>query len=134
MRLDKISKENIFQIVRFFITGIISTILNTITIIIINESLKQYTIPHMAALSNGAGFLVASSFAFQGHSRWSFKKEISSKKYIKYILIASISFLLTLILAETIEELGYSYQTGIIIVIITITPVNFLLHKFWTYR
>lgn len=84
--------------------------------------------------ANGIAFVGATIFSYVINTRWSFSSPLHGKNLLRFVLVSIIGFLLAITISGLAESYGMHYWFGIAGVICIVTPVNFLLHSFWTYK
>lgn len=115
--------------IRFAFTGIFVTGIHAaIAIMFI-----QYLIP-APPLANGVAFVGATIVSYVINTAWSFSARLHGRILFKFVTVSMVGFLLAMLVAWIVQELGFSYLLGICAVALTIPPMTFILHNFWTYR
>lgn len=115
--------------VRFSFTGL----LNTAVHVLIASTIIEFIVP-VPAFANGVAFIVATLVSYLINTKWSFSSQLHGKSLFRYSIVSILGFFLAVGISGTINMLGFSYWYGIAGVICVMTPTNFLLHHFWTYR
>lgn len=85
-------------------------------------------------LANGIAFVGATIFSYVINTHWSFSSSLNRKTLFRFILVSIIGLILAVTISGLVEFYGMHYWFGIAGVICVVTPVNFLLHNFWTYK
>ena len=65
---------------------------------------------------------------------WSFSKSLHGKNMSRFIVVSMIGCFLAMTVSGLADLYSFHYAIGIIWVALTVPPVTFLLHSFWTYR
>lgn len=117
------------QVVRFGYTGLMTTCLHMLIVVF----MMKFIFPSQA-LANGLAFTLATIFSYFLNTKWSFSSYIKRNNLIKYIIVSMFGLLMTIIIAWFMEQKGYHYLLGVVTIVVTIPPVSFFLHSFWTYQ
>jgi putative flippase GtrA len=123
------SRDVVRQAWRFAVSGLLSTALHALLAV----GIIVFLLPK-PAIANGVAFVLATFFSFVMQTMWSFSSRPSRRNLARFIVVATIGLALTVLVSGTAQYLGLHYLWGIALVVCTVPPVTFLLHKFWTYR
>ena len=115
--------------IRFAFTGIFVTGIY-LAIAILSIQYLFYAPP----LANGVAFVGATIVSYVINTVWSFSARLNGKILCKFFTVSMVGFLLAMLVAWIVQELGFSYLLGIFAVTLTIPPMTFILHNFWTFR
>jgi len=96
--------------------------------------LENYLIKMRPTTANGVAFFVATIFSYFMNTLWSFSSEVNHKNLLRYICVALLGLMLTVLLAGIAEIIGLSSIEGIVLIICTMPFLNFAMHKWWTYQ
>ena len=113
---------------RFGIVGVAVTLLHVIVAAGLIETEQA-----SPAIANGIAFIIATVTAFILHARYTFRQRTSLKRFLRFLTVALFCSFLSAAIAGACEHLGWPYQLGILTVILSVTPISFLLHRQWTY-
>jgi len=114
---------------RFAFTGVFVTGVHAaIAIVII-----QFLVP-IPPLANGVAFIGATVISYVINTTWSFSRRLHGRTLYRFVLVSIIGFLVAMSVAWGAQILGLNYLLGICAVALTIPPMTFLLHTFWTYK
>ena len=117
------------QLMRFGIVGVLSTLIHAcIATIMIKFLLSSQVV------ANCSAFVCATFFSYIAHTRYSFVASFSKKTSLRFIVVVSICFFITAILAKIAEYFNMPYQIGIVLVLSIVPIISYLLHRFWTYK
>ena len=116
------------QFVRFSVTGLGATVMHITIAVAMVELLALKPIA-----ANGTAFGVATGFAYICNTRWSFQARINRKSALRYALITSISFIVTLMLAAWVQRMNWHYGAGITITALVLPILNYIAHRYFTY-
>lgn len=116
---------------RFMTTGVLATGLHALTVL----ALVTLIVPAPSqVVANGVAFIVANVFSYVVNSLWSFTAPLQGLRFLKFLTVSMIGFLGTLLIAYFAEQISLSPLGGIVLVVCTMTPVSFMLHRSWTFR
>jgi putative flippase GtrA len=114
---------------RFALTGIVVTGVHFVIAITFIELIMP-TPP----LANGVAFAFATVASYLINTIWSFSGRLHGRTLSRFIAVSIVGFLLAMLVSWIVQELGFGYLLGICAVALTIPPMTFILHNFWTYR
>jgi putative flippase GtrA len=117
------------QVQRFAVSGLLATGLHALVAIGLIESFAI-----SAPLANGIAFLVATVFSYAANTLWSFSSALHGRNLFRFICVSIIGGTLATSVSALVAHYNLHYLVGIGIVAVTVPPVTFLLHRFWTYR
>lgn len=117
------------RLLRFGITGLVTTAIHVIVAVILIAGLR--ILPYVA---NPIAFLAATAFSYATNTLWSFASRMDRRTLRRYACVAAFGFLATTAIAAVAEAAGLDYRIGIALVIALVTPSTFALHNVWTYR
>ena len=123
------SRELVTQAQRFAISGLLATGVH----VLVATGIILFLLP-MPSLANGVAFVVATIFSFTVNTTWSFSSRPSRRLLVRFVLVAIVGLAITVAVSGTAQYFGLHYLYGIALVVCTVPPITFLLHKFWTYR
>ena len=126
MAADYISLK---QAKRFIVSGLLVTGLHFVV-----ATIFIHLVSPVPALANGIAFMVATSFSYFINTLWSFSRPLHGKTMTRFILVSIVGCLLAMAVSGLADFYGMHYAIGIAWVAVTVPPVTFLLHSFWTYR
>jgi putative flippase GtrA len=114
---------------RFAFTGIFVTGIHTIIAILFVNYFNSNP-----PLANGIAFIGATLASYTINTVWSFSTRMHGRILFKFTIVSIVGFVLAMLVARIVQGLGFSYLLGICAVALSIPPVTFMLHNFWTYR
>lgn len=114
---------------RFAFTGIFVTGVHFVVAITFIELIMPNP-----PLANGVAFAFAAVASYLINTIWSFSEQLHGRTLFRFIAVSILGFLLAMLVSWVVQELGFGYILGICAVVLTITPITFVLHNFWTYR
>lgn len=119
------------QLIRFLLTGGLSTLIHVTTVL----AMMHFVSPAPSqTLANGVAFVLANFFSYIVNSLWSFTTPLHGLGFIKFLSVSLTAFLGTLLVAFIAEHVGLTPLAGVVLVVCTITPISFILHRYWTFR
>ena len=122
----KPAMNNIFQIIRYGIVGVISTLIH-----IIAASLFVRFVYASLLFSNIVGFSCAFGFSYVSQSKFVFLSELTYKKALKFLLVQVIALILAVKAAQMADNVSIYIQ--IFLVAIFLPVCAFFVHKLWTF-
>lgn len=85
------------------------------------------------ALSNGIAFWVATAVSWVAHTTWSFSSRLSVGRSLRFVTVSLIGCAVAMSVAGAAESAGLPAWAGIVFVVMSVPPLTFVLHNFWTY-
>ncbi|WP_079913853.1 GtrA family protein [Paenibacillus sp. 32352] len=128
-------KQNFHQLFRFGLVGIVSTCCHVGLLALLVEKLRIQT-----TFASAAGFILAVLVSFIFNSVWTFKdnstkKNVNINLFWKYSVVCIVGLCInTFIFFICNDIFRIWYVASQIIVVFFVTPSNFLLNKYWTYK
>lgn len=123
------NKLSNFKFLKFFSVGGLVTVLHVFTVIICIELLDFNQL-----MSNTIAYVIANACAFLLNTKWSFRKEVSTRTFFKYQIVSIASFVVLVFISSVSDHFGFHYLIGLLSVVLVIPIFTFLMHKYWTYR
>lgn len=117
------------QIRRFLLTGLINTAVHTCVAVTLIKALGAGP-----ASANVVAFVTATLVSYLLNTLWSFGQPLSRVTLVRFITVAAVGATLTAVVAGVADSLGAHYLVGIACVALSVAPVTFILHKYWTYK
>jgi putative flippase GtrA len=117
------------QTARFVITGLLTTALHILVAVSVISLLDLFP-----PTANGIAFVIATVFSYVTNTLWSFSNTITRTNLLRYVLVSMMGCVLTVSISGLAEHAGMHYGYGIALVVFTVPPITFLMHKLWTYR
>lgn len=114
---------------RFALTGIFVTAVHTAIAIAFVKYAKQDP-----PLANGIAFIGATAISYLINTVWSFSSRLHGITLFRFIAVSFLGLLMAIVVAAVAQRLGLNYLLGIAAVALTVPPLTFVLHNFWTYR
>jgi putative flippase GtrA len=93
----------------------------------------QHILP-LPPLANGVAFVGATAVSYFVNTFWSFSGQLQGKIFLKFLVVSIAGFWLAVLVAFIAQINGLGYLHGILAVALTVPPVTFLMHNFWTYK
>jgi putative flippase GtrA len=114
---------------RFCITGVLNTVVHYLT------ASALFAFGDVSpAIANGGALIVATCFSFVANTLWSFSCRLNARIFARFLIISALACGLAMSVATLLSGWGVPNQLGILGVILVVTPITYLLHRFWTYR
>ncbi len=114
---------------RFTVAGIGITALHVVVVTALIELTGLQSVT-----ANIIAFMVANAASYSLHTRWSFAVSPSLRSGQRFFVVSVIGFLLSGSISGGAQWLELPYEVGTVLVVTIVPTVNFLLHRFWTYR
>jgi putative flippase GtrA len=115
--------------IRFALTGLFVTGVHAVIAIVLIQYLSLNP-----PVANGAAFLGATVISYVINTTWTFLAQMHGRTLFRFVSVSIFGFLLAMLVAWVVQQLGYSSFAGVCSVALTLPPITFLLHNFWTYR
>jgi len=124
-------KMNIMNFFRYIIVGGFGAVVHVGIIFLLVEFIKLSPL-----VSSVIGFVFVLIISFLLNKHWTFQIKVNQKfQFTKYLIVSLIGLLLnTLIIFITVNVLNWSYEYGVIIMVIVVALNNFILNQFWTFK
>jgi putative flippase GtrA len=126
-----ITRRRLGELARFGSTGAFCAALNVVVAVL----LTQYAgLHYLVGQAIGAGAVIVAGF-FLNRS-WTFRKRGSAAvlEFLRYGLVTVANVIIGLLsCAFLVEEVGIPYAYAIAIVAIVFAPINYLVHRVWSF-
>jgi putative flippase GtrA len=117
------------RLFRFGLSGLLVTGIHTIIAgTLINVDIASPTV------ANGVAFAVATLISYVINTVWSFSSPLRGQTLARFVAVSFFGLLAAMLVAYGAQQLGWHYLFGIAAVAMTVPPITFLLHSFWTYK
>jgi len=119
------------QIIKYFIVGISSVLLDLVSLIILKE---VFRLNPVWAVSLNQILLIFYNFSLNKY--WSFSSfSLPHRQFIRYLLLSGFDYLFSVCSMYLFyQQLGFDYRLVRLLAIALMVSWNFLLYKFWIYR
>jgi putative flippase GtrA len=124
-----LSGKGLKQLMRFGGVGILATLVHTLLALTL---IKGFAFT--ATEANISAFFVATLVSYTLNALWSFEKGIATGSFMRFIIVGLISLAVIVWVSELIEKSGYPPELSVLIVACIIPVINFIIHKFWTFK
>ena len=124
--MQKISLKNI-QFFRYVMVGGLATLIHMLV-----AYMYLYYVEYSLFLSNTIAFFVAFAYSYSYQTLYVFRRKISLINLAKYFIVQLIMITAAMLIIDNISI--YNYYIKTVFILIIITPISFLLHKFWTFN
>lgn len=85
-------------------------------------------------IANGIAFLMATATTYCLNTYWTFARTATRRNLVRFLLVAALGGAISVAITSMAELSGLHYGLGILLLLLTVPPLTFVLHKFWTYR
>ena len=123
------SKQASNSFIKFGITGVGSTLIHIAVATVLISVLGSNS-----QIGNGVAFVVATCFSYTTNTLWSFSNEINRRTASRFVVISLGGLVLTLLISTGADMLGFHYNLGIAMVVLSVPIYSFIAHRLWTYR
>jgi putative flippase GtrA len=113
---------------RFGVTGVAISLLHVLIASCVIRSLVPSPM-----LANGIAFSLCTLVSYQVNSRWSFAHANPTERLPRFVLVSLAGLAASLLVAASVDSLGFHYGVGIAAVIMLVPLLTFTLHSRWTF-
>lgn len=113
---------------RFIVVGSVATIIHVLVATALIAFLGRGQV-----FGNVVAFLCATSFSYSANTEWTFSKRIEPRSLIRFFAASIVGTLLTSGISGFSAASGWHYLIGIAIIVLVVSPLMFIVHKYWTY-
>lgn len=85
-------------------------------------------------VANGVAFAVATVGSFVLNTAWSFASRLEAGRLARFASVSLVGCAVAIGVAAAAEAAGFGPWAGIGFVVLSVPPLTFALHNFWTYR
>lgn len=85
-------------------------------------------------LANALGFAIATVSSYLINTMWSFSSSPDSRNFGRFVSVSLLGCGMAATVSALAQQYGFHFWTGFAFVVLTVTPMTFLLHSHWTYR
>jgi putative flippase GtrA len=117
------------QALRFGISGLLATGVHVLVAVVFIR-----TVWPAPSIANGVAFVVATIFSYLINTTWSFSSPWHGRNLLRFCVVSCVGLVLAMMISGAAQHYGLHYLWGIFLVVLSVPPVTFLLHSFWTYR
>jgi putative flippase GtrA len=86
------------------------------------------------SIANGVAFGGATIVSCILSTSWTFGVQWSPGRVFRFLVVTFSMALISMAIAHLIQQLGFSYLTGIAAIVMIVPPLTFVFHNSWTYR
>ncbi len=117
------------QIAGFMLSGILASAVYSGTIVGLVE------VAGVAVMAATAiGFVAGTLMAWFANSRLTFREPLRAATLARFTAVRLLALVLNLGIMQGTLWMGFPYGVGIAATLVLLPPVNFLLHRLWTFR
>ncbi|MHA6851622.1 GtrA family protein [Ralstonia pseudosolanacearum] len=84
--------------------------------------------------ANGVAFVCANVCSYLLNALWAFSVRPGRDNFLRFFCVSVFGLLLTLAISWAAQKVGANYWTGLAVILATVPPITFVLHRFWTFR
>lgn len=107
---------------RFALIGVVNTGLHFVLLVLLVEKIGLWP-----PLANAAAFFGTNLFSYFANSHFSFRVDVSSNRYLRFLVTSLIGVVIAYGLSRAVEEFGGHYLLGFVLLIVLMPPINYLL-------
>jgi putative flippase GtrA len=107
--------------------------LNTVIHYVVLKNLTAWQI-YGEVVGNMIAYCLATSFSFFANSLWSFRSQITVKAFVRFIAVFVGGLVVSAAIASVMTAHEHSLLYIVIIGTVVLTPCNFAIHYYWTYK
>lgn len=116
------------QFSKFSGVGVVNTLIHLLITVSLVEQIQADPV-----IANTSAFLAANTFSYWANSRWSFRSEMTRKRFGKFFVVSVAGLSLTIALSSLAKALHWHYLAGVALLFCAMPILTFVSHKFWTY-
>jgi putative flippase GtrA len=109
---------------RFALIGVLNTGLHFVLLVLLVEKIGLWP-----PLANAGAFFGTNLFSYFANSHFSFKVDISSHRYVRFLVTSLIGVVIAYGLSSVVEHFGGHYLLGFVLLIVLMPPINYLLAR-----
>ena len=87
-----------------------------------------------ATLANLVGYTIAVPFGYIGHSKYTFKKNLSLRRFFTFFFNNKIVLITSLAVSAVLDHYDANKYLNIFLAVMIFPAMSFLLHKFMTFK
>lgn len=114
---------------RFALVGAAATLIHVMVTAGLIEWVGVYP-----GIANGAAFIAANLASYVANTCWSFEARMRLGNWGRFLAVSFAAWVLTVIIASAVSEVGGHYLLGIALVIALVPALTFVAHQKYTYR
>lgn len=125
-----LQRDLVVRFLKYSLVGFISVGVYFLSVFIFIE--KNHWDP---VIGSGAAFIIMTAVSFLINVRYTFKSSFTSQKFVRFLLVSLVGFLLNLLLIFLVVHiLSFHYFIGELVTVLVIPLVNFILNNYWTFQ
>jgi len=114
---------------RFAVSGVVATGVHAL----VAAGVMNLVLPS-PPLANALAFAVATASSYVLNTTWSFSSRPDRRNFTRFIVVALLGCAMAAAVSGLAQQFGLDFWVGVGLVVLTVPPVTFLLHGYWTYR
>ena len=107
---------------RFAFIGVLNSGLHFVLLVLLVEKMGAWP-----PVANAAAFFGTNLFSYFANSLFSFRVDISSNRYIRFLVTSLIGVAIAYGLSSAVEHFGGHYLIGFALLVVLTPPINYLL-------
>lgn len=117
------------ELIAFGVVGIAATFVHYSTAIAFIEWLSLEVL-----IANFLAYCIAVGVSFLGHSRITFRTEMTRQRLVKFVVASVSALLFSQLLLFVLTNLGwFGHRINMVIIVCFVPCYSYILNKFWVY-
>lgn len=125
----RLPRELAGRLIRFGVSGVTAALCYAVLAMVFAQAMGA-----AAAVANAAAYALATVVSYLLQTLWSFSRPLSRQNFQRFIVVAVLGATLAAGIGHATDLAGLDYRFGIVTVLLTVPPLTFAIHHFWTYR
>ncbi|CAH0447348.1 hypothetical protein LMG10661_03414 [Ralstonia syzygii subsp. syzygii] len=122
-------RATIVRVFRFGVSGVVATGVHVALAMLLITAFSATQVE-----ANGVAFVCANVCSYLLNALWAFSARPGRDNFLRFFCVSVFGLLLTLAISWAAQKAGANYWTGLAAILMTVPPITFLLHRFWTFR
>lgn len=122
-------RTTIVRVFRFGVSGVVATGVHVALAMLLITACSATQVE-----ANGVAFVCANVCSYLLNALWAFSARPGRDNFLRFFCVSVFGLLLTLAISWAAQKTGANYWTGLAAILMTVPPITFLLHRFWTFR
>lgn len=128
--VKEVSSRNwLKQLIRFGGVGVLATLVHTVVALVLIKFISV-----SATYANVCAFFVAAIVSYTLNALWSFEQRLAADSFFRFLIVGLISLGMIVMVGHFVEQSDYPPEISVLIIACIIPTINFVTHKFWTFK
>lgn len=123
-----IKAKTLGEFIKFGLVGICNTCIHGAIFLLLTSFGNSQLVANIAA------FTTATIFSYISNTFWSFRKKHSTTVMYRFALVSMVGLIISSNIAAAADHFHINKYVTFFCLICILPFVNFILHKFWTYK